>query len=229
MSLAPSLSELIARARSDLRMGMPVVLRSDSGAALAIAAEDLSPARLDDLRGLGEAFLAITARRAETLSARAYDDDLARLILPDNVDVDWIEAVANPADDLTHPMKGPFQSLRGGKAQCARAAIALAKSARLLPAAVMVEIDNAYELAATHGLTLLPVEPALPLMADLAPLHDMIHARVPLLAAEKSRVHVFRPDDGGEEHYVVEVVRIAANPCSRACIPPVLPAIFSAR
>jgi len=207
MSLAPSLSELIARARSDLRMGMPVVLRSDSGAALAIAAEDLSAARLDDLRGLGEAFMAITARRAETLSARAYDGDLARLILPDNVDVDWIEAVADPADDLTHPMKGPFQSLRGGKAQCARAAIALAKSARLLPAAVMVGIDNAYELAATHGLTLLPVEPALPLMADLAPLHDMIHARVPLLAAEKSRVHVFRPDDGGEEHYVVEVGR----------------------
>ncbi|SFJ52263.1 GTP cyclohydrolase II [Celeribacter neptunius] len=207
MSLAPSLSEMIARARSDMRMGVPVVLRSGAGAALAVAAEDVSPERLSDLRNLGTPYLAITARRAETLSARAYDGDLARLALPSDVDVDWIEAVANPADDLTHPMKGPFQSARGGDAICARAAIALAKSARLLPAAVMVDVTNALEIAATHGLTVLPVEPALPHMADLAPLQDVIHARVPLVASEKSRVHVFRPDDGGEEHFVVEIGR----------------------
>jgi hypothetical protein len=39
-------------------------------------------ARLAALRGLGRRELAITARRAETLKARAYDGDLAR-ILPD--------------------------------------------------------------------------------------------------------------------------------------------------
>lgn len=207
MSLAPSLVELVARARADLRMGVPVVLRTVAGATLAAAAEGLSPARLADMMALGQAHLAITARRAETLSARAYDGDVARLILPRDANVTWIEAVADPADDLTHPMKGPFQSLRGGDATSARAAISLAKSARLLPAAVLVEVANALELAATHGLTVVPVETAMPFMADLAPLHDVIHARVPLMASEAGHVHVFRPDDGGEEHFAVEIGR----------------------
>ncbi|NAZ18077.1 GTP cyclohydrolase II RibA, partial [Glutamicibacter soli] len=29
--------------------------------------------------------------------------------------------------------------------------------------------------------------------------------RLPLQAAERSKLHIFRPDDGGEEHYVVEI------------------------
>nr|WP_321506448.1 GTP cyclohydrolase II [uncultured Celeribacter sp.] len=207
MSLAPSLAELIARARADLRMGVPIVLRSEQGSAVAVAAEGLQSERLQDMRDLGQAYLAITARRAETLSARAYDDTLARLHLPGDADVTWIEAVADPADDLTHPMKGPFQSVRGGSALCARAAIALTKSARLLPAALLVDVTDAVTLAATNGLTTVPVESAMPLMADLAPLQDVIHARVPLAASEQGRVHVFRPDDGGEEHFVVEIGR----------------------
>ncbi|WP_330449542.1 hypothetical protein FLP41_04895 [Paracoccus marcusii] len=30
-------------------------------------------------------------------------------------------------------------------------------------------------------------------------------ARLPLLSAEQSRLHIFRPDDGGEEHYAIEI------------------------
>ncbi|MCA0041923.1 GTP cyclohydrolase II [Celeribacter litoreus] len=205
MSLAPNISELIARARADMRMGVPVVLLSNSGASLIVAAEGLCKERLDDLKELGAPVLAITSRRAETLSARAYDGDLARLSLPSDATTGWIESVADPADDLTHPMKGPFRTIRDGDAIRARAAIALAKSARLLPAALVVDIQDPLPLAASLGLSTLRVEEALPLMADLAPLHDVVHARVPLVASEKSRVHVFRPDDGEEEHYVVEI------------------------
>ncbi|AJE45124.1 GTP cyclohydrolase II [Celeribacter indicus] len=207
MSLALSLPETLARARADLRMGVPVVLETGTGAAIAVAAEGVSDSRLADLRALGAPYLAITTRRAETLAARPYDGDLARLVVPQDADVTWIEAVADPADDLTHPMKGPFRSARGGDAACARAAIALAKTARLLPAALMVDVPDAPALAFANGLTILPVDRAMPLMADLAPLADVIHARVPLLAAENSRVHVFRPDDGGEEHFAVEIGR----------------------
>ena len=78
MSLIPTLPETIARARADLRMGLPVAL----GDHLAAAVETLSPARLADLRALGPAVLALTGRRAETLKARAYDGDLARVALP---------------------------------------------------------------------------------------------------------------------------------------------------
>jgi GTP cyclohydrolase II len=71
MSFSPDITERLARARADLRMGVPVVL----GDALVLAAETLDAGRLADLRGLGgQAVLAITEWRAETLKARAYDD-----------------------------------------------------------------------------------------------------------------------------------------------------------
>ncbi len=71
MTLAPNQTELLARARADLRMGVPVVLRLDGRDVVAAAAETLSAGRLDGLRALGDAVLAITPRRAETLKARA--------------------------------------------------------------------------------------------------------------------------------------------------------------
>ena len=49
---------------------------------LAAAVEMLSADRLAALRAAGPAVLAITARRAETLKARAYDGDLARVRVP---------------------------------------------------------------------------------------------------------------------------------------------------
>ena len=203
--LAPSLPELIARARADLRMGVPVVLQSRDGAALAISAEGIGEPRLQAICDLGEAYLAITARRAETLKIRVYGGDVARVALPKTASLEWIASVANPADDLTHPMKGPFNSLRDCSFLPAKAALDLAKSARLLPACVMVDIEDAAKYALDHNLTLLPVELSLPLMADLAPLNDVVSARVPLAASEAGKVHIFRPEDGGEEHFVVEI------------------------
>ena len=52
MSLIPTLIELLARARVDLRMGLPVVLTDGDQAALAIAAESLSASRLQDMQAL---------------------------------------------------------------------------------------------------------------------------------------------------------------------------------
>jgi GTP cyclohydrolase II len=205
MSLTPSLPELIARARADLRMGVPIVLRSNTGTSLAIAAENLSGDRLDTFKSIGCIVLAITSRRAATLKAAAYDGDVARLEVPRHAKTSWIEAIADPADDLASPMKGPFVSIRGGCAERHRAAIKLAKSAQLLPAVLLVDTKDALTLAATHGLTVVPVEDAAPYMSMLAPLQDIVHARVPLASHDKSRVHVFRPDDGSAEHFIIEI------------------------
>ena len=68
-------------------MGVPVVLSGRRAAALVAAVEALDAARLADLRGFGQPELAITARRAETLKARAYDGDLARIVPP--ADAGW--------------------------------------------------------------------------------------------------------------------------------------------
>ena len=158
MSLRLSIAERLTRARGDLRMGVPVVLCGAGGAALVAAVETLDADRLADLRGFGAPVLAITARRAETLKARAYDGDLARVVPPPEAGLDWLRAVADPADDLRTPMKGPLHSLRDGPADLARAALALAKSAHLLPAALLVPVDHALTLAGTHGLTLLSLD-----------------------------------------------------------------------
>lgn len=202
MSFSPDTTERLARARSDLRMGVPVVL----GQSLVLAAETLDAARLASLRALGgEPVLAITGRRAETLKARAYDGDLARIALPDDATLQWVQSVADPADDLRSPMKGPLLTLRDGSCDSHRAAIALTKAARLLPAALILHLPNGVEFAAQNDLTL--VSPIAALNSALSPLTPIISARLPLSVSEAGRLHIFRPDDGAEEHYAVEIGR----------------------
>ena len=201
MGFAPDITERLARARADLRMGVPVVL---DGGAVVLAAETLDAARLAHLRTLGgQPVLAVTGRRAATLKARAYDGDLARIILPPDATLSWVRAVADPADDLRAPMKGPLLTARDGSADLHRAAIALTKAARLLPAALVLAVDDAPGFAAAHNLTLVPAGAALD--TDLSPLQPIISARLPLEVSEAGRLHIFRPDDGAEEHYAVEI------------------------
>lgn len=206
MTLTPTTTEMLARARSDLRLGLPIVLSGAGNSMLCVAVEVLDAARLTALRAQGALELALTARRAETLKARAYDGDLARIAVPDDADCRWLRALADPADDLRVPMKGPLTSLREGGADLHRAALALAKSAQLLPAVVMVPIADGMAMAARHGLTQI-AQPDCAGLGRLAPLAAVVSARLPLAASEAGRLHVFRPDDGGAEHYAIEIGR----------------------
>ena len=143
MTIAPTLNEQLARARADLRMGVPVVL-SGSDPVAFVAAETLDPDRLRSLRAVSdESVLTITARRAETLRARAYDGDVARIRMPADADAAWVRSIADPAGDLMNPMKGPLSSLRTGDASAHRVAVRMVKSARLLPAAFVVSVPDA--------------------------------------------------------------------------------------
>lgn len=195
MSLVPTLAETIARARADLRMGLPVVI----GSHIAAAVETLASTRLADLRALGSPVLVLTGRRAETLKARAYDGALARVMVPGDADLGWLRALADPSGDLMTPMKGPLITARDGDTTPHKAALALAKSAQLLPAVLMVEA------ASLPGLTRLDPGPLLAQLAQEAALAPVAAARLPLMSSERSRLHIFRPDDGGEEHYAIEI------------------------
>lgn len=203
MDFAPDITERLARARGDLRMGVPVVLHNAEGAVLVLAAETLAPERLAAMQAMGAPVLAITARRAGTLRARPYDGDLARVEVPQDAGPGWVEAMADPADDLRAPMKGPLVTARGGDASLHRAAIALAKAARLLPAALVLDLPQGTAFATEHNLTAVPAEEVVPL--DLSPLSPVISARLPLEVSEAGRLHIFRPEDGAEEHYAVEI------------------------
>lgn len=201
MGFSPDITERLARARADLRMGVPILLE---GGALVLAVETLDAVRLADLQLLGGTpVLAITAWRAQTLKARAYDGDLARVVLPGDATLSWVQSIADPADDLRAPMKGPLHTAREGRADLHRAAIALCKAARLLPAALVLELSDAMGFANEHNLTLVPEDAAL--ATKLSPLNPIISARLPLEVSEAGRLHIFRPEDGAEEHYAVEI------------------------
>lgn len=201
MNLSPDKSELIARARADLRMGVPVVF---TDGLVFVAVETLTPSRLDALSKIGTPpIITVTDWRAQTLKARAYDGDIARIMLPDGATHTWVRSIADPSNDLNHPLKGPLKTIRDGAAGQHRKAIALAKAARLLPTVISIEVDDPARFAHDNDLTL--VQPAF--IADDAPLelYRATHARLPLEVSEAGRLHVFRPDDGGEEHYAVEI------------------------
>ncbi|MGR3452797.1 GTP cyclohydrolase II [Pseudooceanicola sp.] len=212
MSLSPDIVEVLARARADLRMGLGVVIADGTAGVLALAAETLSPARLADVLALGgEPVLAVTARRAATLKARPYDGDLARIVLPSDASVAWVAAIADPADDLRAPMKGPLVAARGGGAHLHRLGLTLAKSARILPAVVVLDLPAPQRFATEHGLTYVDATSAAAVLETASPLHPVVSARVPLEASEAGRVHVFRPEDGGEEHYAIEIGKPARD------------------
>ena len=207
MTLAPDITEQLARARADLRMGVPVVLLS-TPSTLVLAAETLTAQRLSDLLALGgDPALTITARRAGTLKARVYDGDLARIALPDDATPAWVQSIADPAGDLRAPLKGPFACQRGGDVAAHRAALDLAKSARLLPAVLVLELPDGAGIAAQHQLTAVNLADATPALSARSPLHPVVNARLPMEVSEAGRLQIFRPDDGGEEHYAIEIGR----------------------
>ncbi|SDY31438.1 GTP cyclohydrolase II [Jannaschia faecimaris] len=188
--LSPTPSELLARACADLRVGLPVSV----GNVVLASVETLSAERLEGLRRAGDLVLTLSGRRAETLKARAYDGDVARIAVPEGVDLAWLRAVADPANDLRAPMKGPLATLRGGDCAPWRTGVRLAKAAQLLPAVVGVIAQ------APSGITRLSVD-----LSATPPLPPTLisAARVPLAVERQSRVQVFR--DGVEEHYAIEI------------------------
>ncbi len=214
MSLSPTPLDRLNRARADLRLGVPIVLQDDRrsthppsvvSGALVVAVETLGPERFAALRALGRPELALTAQRAETLRARLYDGDLARIPLPDDVGLEWVAALADPARDLDNPLRGPLLATREGDARFARAGLALAKAAGLLPAVLVLSHAGAEALAQRQNLTLLSLAEAF--LPELPRFSPVAAARLPMRLAGAGRVHVFRPNDGGVEHYALEVGR----------------------
>jgi GTP cyclohydrolase II len=142
--------------------------------------------------------LVLTHARAQTLKIRLYTPKVVALDIRADMTVEDLRAIADPTDDLDFPMKGPFEALRAKLVRAYPAAVALAKLAGLLPAAVIadgrglprgVEISvseiDAYDGEVARTLRL------------------VTRARVPLEGAEIAELAAFRPSDGGPEHYAV--------------------------
>ena len=202
----------VDRAAGDLRRGFPVVLaeKGEPGGVVAFAAELISASRLQSLRRLSdrEPDLAITHNRAATLKIRLYTPDVIRIPVPDWLSIEGLASLADPATDLAQPLRGPFEARREPVPAGVVAAIRLAKIARLLPAAVSVAVDDIAAALGAEKADLLRVAPSAVMSYDVAASHrleQVTAARVPLEGAEGTRIHAFRPRDGGTEHFAIAI------------------------
>ena len=100
----------LERAVAELRRGTVMIVDG----TLIASGESVSPDHFASLKATGDVSLVLTDRRASVLKIRAYDGDIARVALPADAALSLVQALADPAQDMTAPMKGPFEAAREG-------------------------------------------------------------------------------------------------------------------
>ena len=207
--LGPANQEILMRARTDLRLGVPIVLAGKENEAIIAPIEVLSQSRLDEITLFDEvSFILITARRAQTLNCSIYDGNFARIELGQASEITSLKAIADPSLDLKNPLKGPFSVIRDKTLKLENETLLLLKSAQLLPAAIVSQITDGKKYASDHNLTYLQTDQLLEMAISPRGLSDAITAEVPTARAENSKFHIFRPNISGEEHYAIEIGRL---------------------
>jgi GTP cyclohydrolase II len=206
----------IDRGVFEFRRSRPVVIIDGDGQRiLAAAAEGLSPAILDRLRGAGPVHLALTARRALALKVGTAGTDPV-LIPADGVDAGDIAAIPDPTLDLARPLQGPFAARREAPSTGHRAAVALAKLAHLLPAAIVVDLPAGED---TAGLVQVMAQEVLEQPTAIAlTVQPLVSARVPLAPAPDTRFVAFRPADSSIDHLAI----VVGNPVADSVPPPLV-------
>ncbi len=206
MQFQTSSIEQTARLIGEIKLGRPVIIKNNGMACLIFAVESLKESFVSQINNCQNAHLTITARRAETLSATPYDGDLARIILPKPVSFDWLLATANPASDLAYPLKGPFNAIRDGETNISRSAIELCKKAQLLPAAVIIKLnDENYKSLRSMEFLCQEYSEIFNYRDSTALLSEVSTTELPLKHLGNSRIHIFRDKAGLSEHYAIEV------------------------
>jgi GTP cyclohydrolase II len=190
------------------RRGDAVLLDGENGAVLAVAAELVTDASLDLLRNMSSRRLSVvvTRRRAVTLglAPRSALTGAVRITVSPQLSAAVIRKLADPAASLgaEPPGLGPQPaSAEPG----ALAAVALAKLADLLPAAVVLWLVPAEAALARRraDFAVVDMTAVLDRRAATAALERVAEARVPLAGAEDARLVAFRPGDGGTEHLAI--------------------------
>jgi GTP cyclohydrolase II len=192
------------------RRGDPVLLDSDKGAVLAIAAERVTEESLARLRNMSSRRLSVvvTRRRAVALglAPRSALEGAVRITVAPQLSAAVIRKLADPAASLgaEPPGLGPEPaSAEPG----ALAAVTLAKLGDLLPAALVLWLVPAEAALARRraDFAVVDMTAVLNRRAAIAGLEKVAEARVPLADAEDARLIAFRPGDGGSEHLAIVI------------------------
>nr|WP_242390575.1 GTP cyclohydrolase II [Pararhodospirillum photometricum] len=194
----------VARGINEIRLGAPVVVRSDREAVLMLPAE-APPETLAGLFARPGGGVVLTARRAAVLGLlpEAAGSEAVVVRLREPLTEAALARLADPCLDREGPLPA-LDSVEGVAAlSAAGAAVGLAKLARLLPAAVVVPLPDPLEETATQILAAADIHEYQ--MAAARSLRQVGEARVPLAGAEDTRILAFRPADGGTEHVAILV------------------------
>lgn len=211
-SRVPATILAVDRAVSELRRGRIIALRGSTGHdALVQAAEAATPEALREIEEMGgpPPKIAITGKRAAVLKLGENQAKVVILTVRDGLTADFVSDLVEPLSALPLPVPISIAMEEAPPHGCESAAVGLTKVARLLPAAIVVELRNpdADDLAAwcaRHDM----------LMVDAGDVFQYEHtasrtlrrvseARVPLAGAEQTRIIAFRPLDGGLEHLAI--------------------------
>jgi GTP cyclohydrolase II len=215
----------VERCLAELRRGGAIALIDGDHALLAVAAETLEEAQLAWLGSIaGEADIRVllTAERASRLGLTpdpAAPDQICVCRFSANLSAEQLKTT------VIHYLADPTQAAPAAGRSAAAAGIALdpacaadlphnlrqgaidlAKTARLLPAIVVVKIAPAavaFWVAASFTLACGDLATHRRLLAS--ELRRVGSARVPLEAAEATEIIAFRPSDGGKEHLAIVI------------------------
>ena len=207
--------QAVQRAISDLRRGGSVLVRSSQGGAYLIrAAEQTTDKTVTEMAQLSRSspFLLITHHRAKAIGLTPKDNAVACSIALDSPitkkgNSDHIRGLIGDLplnSDINH-----LSVLAEKKESMAETILILMRVARLLPAAITTHIfmpDHAAlrVWADEYGVLIVQDKDIRAFEAISASLlKEVARAHLPLADAEDSQIVIFRPGDGGTEHFAL--------------------------
>jgi GTP cyclohydrolase II len=193
----------VARAIDALRRGWPVRI----GGIGFLAVETADEAGLAAFDSGGPADLLISGHRAVTLKLANQREAVPSgpvRIDRSAMSLAQATAVADPALDLSNPLKGPFRAGGIGCERAAAAAIALSRRAGLLPA---LFLDGE---AREDSVSLSPED--VEAFEHASSLRIASRAKLPTRFAEQSEIVAYRSDEDGAEHVALLVGTPSGKP-----------------
>ncbi|MBN8816128.1 MAG: GTP cyclohydrolase II [Sphingomonas sp.] len=196
----------VARAIDSLRRGWPIAIKGEGDPVGLLAIETADAGRLAAFDPAGDSPILLSAGRAATLKLA----NQIEAAIPDSpvlvehnfwIDFDCAVALADPQLDMATPMKGPFCAIPIRDRDVMTAALALARTAGVLPAFF---VGAASESAIS--------------IADINDFEDPIHlaiaarAKLPVEGSEHAEIVAFRSPDSPGEHVALIVGQPDGNP-----------------
>ena len=193
------MTRAVARAIDALRRGWPIAIRGAGAPVGLLAIETADAGRLAAFDPAGESPILLSAGRAATLKLA----NQIEAAVPDSpvlvertfwIDFDCAVALADPQLDMATPMKGPFRAVPVADRDVMTAALALARTAGVLPAFFVGAADG-------EAITIAEIED----FED--PIHLAIAARahLPVAGSEQAEIVAFRSPDSPGEHIALIV------------------------